>query len=109
VAAEALVKRYARERGFEYVIVRPSTVYGPGNDRMKALIRRVLAQRWLGHGPAGAVAMQPIHAGDLVAMLVLAGNHPQAANDIFNTAGTEVFTYRNLAQRIRRLGGMEDA
>ena len=37
-----------------------------------------------------------------------AGIRLEAANDIFNVAGIEAFTYRSIATMIRRLGGLSD-
>lgn len=106
VAAENLVRKYAEELGFEYVILRPTTCYGVGSKFAEDLIRRVLTGPRAGYGPLAGFIMQLIHVRDLAEAIALTGTHPEATNEIFNLAGTEAFTYRNLATMIRRLGGL---
>jgi nucleoside-diphosphate-sugar epimerase len=52
--------------------------------------------------------MQYIHVQDLAEIVVKAGTHPEATNEIFNVAGVEAPTYRYMATLIRRLAGRDD-
>jgi nucleoside-diphosphate-sugar epimerase len=108
VAAEGLVQRYAQEFGFEYVILRPPTVYGLGSQRTESLVEWVLTEPRAGYHTLVDPYTQLLHVRDLAEVVALAGTHSEAANEIFNVAGMEVVTYRNLVTMIRRLGGVTD-
>jgi nucleoside-diphosphate-sugar epimerase len=108
VAAERLVQRYAKEFGFEYVILRPSIVYGRGRKRTEGLIQWVLTEPRAGYIPVADPYTQLIHVQDLAEVTALAGTHPEAANEIFNVAGMEVMTFRNLVTMILRSAGVTD-
>jgi nucleoside-diphosphate-sugar epimerase len=108
VTAESLVRRYANEFGFDWVILRPSAAYGIGNKRIEALIQWALTDPRADYNPFAGPNMQPIHVRDLADGITQAGNCPEAANEIFNLAGSEVLTYSNLVTMVRRLGGIAD-
>ncbi|HTN42204.1 MAG TPA: NAD(P)-dependent oxidoreductase [Nitrospiria bacterium] len=105
VAAESLVRRYAKDLGFEPVILRPSTCYGVGSPSAEAMVQRALTDPRAGSGPGSQVTMQLIHVRDLAEGIVRAGTLPEAAHEAFNLAGIEVATYRDVVSLIRRLGG----
>jgi hypothetical protein len=52
--------------------------------------------------------VQLVHVRDLAEGIVQAGTRSEAANDIFNVAGIEAFTYRGIAAIVRRLAGFSD-
>jgi UDP-glucose 4-epimerase len=108
VSAESLVQRYAKEFGFEYVILRSSTAYGTGSKRIEHLVERVLTEPQAGYNPFGDLYLQLIHVRDLAEVIVQAGTYSEAANEIFNVAGIEVVTHRNLITMIRRLADVAD-
>ena len=55
IAAESLVQRYAKDCGFEYVILRPAICYGVGSAFAEALVRWALTDPQAGQSPgAGA-------------------------------------------------------
>jgi nucleoside-diphosphate-sugar epimerase len=101
VAAEDLILRFHREHGLAYVILRPSVVYGPGQGFVQELVQQILNRPRLalaGAAPLGA--MHWIHAGDLAEAIMLAGARPNAANNVLNVAGGEVFTVYDLAAAV---------
>jgi nucleoside-diphosphate-sugar epimerase len=108
VAAESLVQRYAKDGGFEYVMLRPTTCYGVGSAFAEALVHRALTDSRAGQSLGAGLTMQLVHVRDLAEVIVQAGTHLDVANDIFNVAGIEAFTYRSMASIIRRLGGLSD-
>jgi nucleoside-diphosphate-sugar epimerase len=108
VAAESLVQRYAKDCGFEYVILRPATCYGVGSAFAEALVRRALTDPRMGQRFGAWRIVQLVHVRDLAEVIVQAGTRSEAANDVFNVAGTEAFTYRGIASIVRRLGGCSD-
>lgn len=101
IDAEDLLRRAGREQGLEYVILRPTSVYGPGvrfaEDLVRlALLRPRLAQL-LG---AGLGTMQWVHVDDLARAMVRAGTRRRAAGRAINVAGAENVTVRSLVEMV---------
>jgi nucleoside-diphosphate-sugar epimerase len=105
VAAESLVRRYARDLGFDYAILRPSTCYGVGSPSAAEMIQRALTDPQMGNGPGAQLSMQLIHVRDLAEGIIRAGTFPEARNEAFNMAGAETATLQDVATLIRRLAG----
>jgi dTDP-L-rhamnose 4-epimerase len=106
IDAEDLVLRFHREHGLEYVILRPTTTYGPGIRYIEQLIRRIL---WF---PRLAVSqgqrlgtMQWVHVRDLAEAIMLAGTQSKAANEAFNVAGGEAITMWDITATVWDLMG----
>ncbi len=86
------------ESGIEFVIVRPSLIFGPG-DRSVNLFR---AFSRTGFCPLlSEVAVQPVHV-DTVARVIVAAVEGEIENRTVEVGGPEVFTYRELLDRIHR-------
>ncbi len=105
VACENLVRRYAKEFNFDFVMLRPTICYGVGSKFAEDLIRWVLNNPNAGLGRQGSRIMQLVHVDDLAEAIVQAGSSPEATNEVFNVAGVESFTVRFMANLIRRLAG----
>jgi nucleoside-diphosphate-sugar epimerase len=105
IEAERLVRLYAERDGFEHVILRPSTCYGPGSERVRELINRVLTDPWAGRDAGGHFPMQLIHVRDLAVAIAEAGRRAEACDDVFNVAGAEGLSFLEVARLIRRLAG----
>jgi nucleoside-diphosphate-sugar epimerase len=104
VAAESLIKRYAREFGFEYTILRCEAPYGVGGSLTETLLRLALIGPGTDNGQGWLQRMvQPIHVRDVAKGLVLAAAHPKGKNEIFNLAGSEVVTFADMVTLIHRL------
>jgi nucleoside-diphosphate-sugar epimerase len=89
--AEDAVKRC----GLEWVILRPSVVYGPGvEEGFAPAARAVLKGRMRLIGSGGNV-IPLVHARDLARAFALAVESPRAAREVFNVAGPEA-TQRQL-------------
>jgi nucleoside-diphosphate-sugar epimerase len=101
VEAEALVKRTHDESGMEYVILRFPIVYGLGAPLVEDYIKTLLGRpRVLTTGAAEAPGMQWVHVADLAEATVLAGTRAEAANQVFNISGADVFSMRNLLEAV---------
>lgn len=72
--------------GMEIVIVRPCSIYGPGDLRMLKMFRLLLARRFffVGHGRPN---FHPVYIDDLVDGMLLAARVPQAAGETFILGG----------------------
>lgn len=95
--AEALVQAWAEERGVEWVILRPTLIYGLGRDKNIAEIARFI--RRFGFFPVfgGAGGLrQPVHAQDVAGACLAALQTPASANCAYNLSGGETLSYRDL-------------
>jgi uncharacterized protein YbjT (DUF2867 family) len=95
--AEARVREWAESRGVEWVILRPTLIYGLGRDKNITEIARFI--RRFGFFPVFGKAnglRQPIHAEDVAGACLAALQTPCAANRAYNISGGETLTYRNM-------------
>lgn len=99
--SEARVREWAQSRGVEWVILRPTLIYGLGRDKNIAEIARFI--RRFGFFPLFGKAnglRQPIHAADVAGACLAALQAPCAANRAYNISGGETLTYRNMVARV---------
>jgi nucleoside-diphosphate-sugar epimerase len=99
--AEAAVQAWAERNQVEWVVLRPTLIYGYGQDKNVAEIIRVI--RRLGFFPLLGKAMglrQPIHAEDVAQAGIAALDAPAAANQAYNLSGGETLPYREMVSRI---------
>ncbi|HQT31334.1 MAG: epimerase [Hydrogenophilales bacterium 17-64-65] len=98
---EARLRTWAESKGVEWVILRPTLIYGRGRDKNIAEIARFVGR--FGFFPLLGKAMglrQPIHAEDVAAACVAALNAPAAANRAYNISGGETLPYREMVRRV---------
>ncbi|MBV5317433.1 MAG: NAD-dependent epimerase/dehydratase family protein [Desulfobulbaceae bacterium] len=99
--AEARVQAWAESRGVEWVILRPTLIYGLGLD--KNIVEMVRIIRRLGFFPLLGRAnglRQPIHAEDVARACLSALQAPSAANQAYNISGSETIPYREMVARV---------
>jgi nucleoside-diphosphate-sugar epimerase len=104
--AEACVQAWAASRGVEWVILRPTLIYGLGRDKNIAEIARFV--RRFGFFPLFGKAnglRQPLHAQDVAGACLAALGSPAAANRTYNLSGVETLAYRDMVARIFRALG----
>ena len=95
--AEECVKK----SGLQWVILRPSEVYGQGEGNS---INRLI--RWIQHYPCvpmiglGKSRLSPVHVDDVVSAMVLSIFDEKLANETIVLAGPEELTYDQLVDRI---------
>lgn len=98
---EARVQAWAEGRGIEWVVLRPTLIYGQGRDKniseMAHFIRRFGFFPLLGSAQG---LRQPIHAEDVAVACVAALQVPGAANRAYNISGGETLTYREMVARV---------
>lgn len=101
IDAEARVQAWAEGRGIEWVVLRPTLIYGQGRDKniseMARFIRRFAFFPLLGSAQG---LRQPIHAEDVAAACVAALQAPGAANRAYNLSGGETLAYREMVARV---------
>ena len=99
--AEDRVVAWAKSRGIEWVILRPTLIYGLGQDKNISEIARFI--RRFGFFPVLGRAQglrQPIHVEDVAAACVSALQATDAANRAYNISGGETLSYREMVIRV---------
>ena len=100
-AGEQALRTWAEARGVEWVILRPTLIYGHGRDKNVTEIIRFV-RRW-GFFPLLGRAdglRQPVHAEDVAAACVSAITVPSVGNRTYNLSGGETLSYREMVCRV---------
>lgn len=99
--AEAQISAWACGHAVQWVILRPTLIYGGGQDKNISEIARII--RRFGFFPVLGRATglrQPIHAADVASACVAALQRPAAANQAYNISGGETLPYCNMVARV---------
>jgi nucleoside-diphosphate-sugar epimerase len=95
VAAEEQVRTLACAAGMEFVILRPTAVYGPRDERLDKLFRSVAKGRFPLFG-RGEGRRHMVFVTDLAEAFLRACMVPEAANQAFIIAGPEAVPLRQM-------------
>ena len=101
IAAETQLQEWAEKNGIEWIILRPTLIYGRGRDKNIAEIARFVHR--FGFFPLLGKAeglRQPIHVEDVAAACLAALKSPKAANRAYNISGGATLPYREMVRRI---------
>ncbi len=107
IEAEDIFVAWAESCGIEWVILRPTLVYGLGIDKNISEIASFI--RRFSFFPVFGLAKglrQPIHAEDVAAACVSAFQAPAAKNRAYNISGGETLTYREMVARVFAVLGL---
>ncbi len=99
--AEEQAQAWAQSRGVEWVVLRPTLIYGLGRDKNVSEIARFI--RRFGFFPLFGKAhglRQPVHAADVAGACVAALQMPGRANRAYNISGGETLPYSDMVVRI---------
>jgi NADH dehydrogenase len=99
------MERAVRESGVEFVILRPSFVFGRDGGILPMLLRQV---RYLPATPVvgdGTRRLQPIWVEDVAQYVAAAVELPGAANRTFELGGPDQVTWNELFERIAKVLG----
>lgn len=103
VRAKAALESAVKASGLEWVIVRPTLTYGPGDILINNLAWALLRLPVYGMPGFGRYRVQPVHVDDLARICVEAADLPPGQT--IDAAGPETFEYRELVSRIRAAVG----
>jgi len=101
VESERRLIAWAEANNIEWVILRPTLVYGGGRDLNVSEIARFIGR--FGFFPllgAGKGLRQPVHAQDVAFACCRALTGKACANRAYNISGGETLTYRDMVSRI---------
>lgn len=98
---EERLRAWAEANQVEWVILRPTLIYGRGRDKNISEIVRFI--RRFGFFPllgAAAGLRQPVHSGDVASACLAALDSPAAVNRAYNLSGGETLSYREMVSRV---------
>lgn len=92
---------WAEASRIEWVILRPTMIYGLGRDRNICEIARFISR--FGFFPLFGAAQglrQPVHVEDVATACIAALQNKQTSNRAYNISGAETLTYREMVARV---------
>jgi nucleoside-diphosphate-sugar epimerase len=101
IDGEKRVRAWATSRGIEWIILRPTLIYGLARDKNIGEIARFI--RRFGFFPLLGKAnglRQPIHALDVATACISALLARNAANQAYNISGGETIAYRDMVTHV---------
>jgi NADH dehydrogenase len=102
--SKAAAEKIVRESGIDHVIFRPSVMFGPGDSFLSQLARmqRILPFMAV---PNADARFQPVYVGDVASAIVKGVQDPLMAGKVYELAGPDIFTLRELIQLAGRCAG----
>lgn len=105
LAGETIV----REFHGDWVILRPGAVYGPGDEHFSVLLKMVRTLPVIPIVGDGSQRIQPIWHEDFAEVIALAVERDDVNGGVYDIAGTDVTTQRDLVDHVRRITNRENA
>lgn len=102
VASEEQVRTLSAAAGMEYVILRPTAVYGPRDERLRKLFSSVAKGRFPLFG-RGEGRRHMVFVTDLADAFLRACTVPEAANQAFIIAGPEAVPLRQMLRTLAQV------
>jgi nucleoside-diphosphate-sugar epimerase len=99
LTAERRVLQFQRDTGLPIAVVRPISLFGPGDQRMLKLFRMIQKGRFVLLGD-GAANFQPAYVDDVVQGFLLCLDRDVAVGEAFIVGGEEYLPLRELVVRI---------
>ncbi len=99
--AEETIMTWSTQHKIEWIILRPTLIYGLGNDKnITEIVRFIVRFNFFPLLGSAQGLRQPIHAQDVSTACILALNTLNIKNRTYNLTGGETLTYREMIQRI---------
>ena len=93
--AEQMVWEFYRKTGLPITVVRPISIFGPGDKRMLKLFKMIQKGRFLKIGPCTAF-FQPAYIDDVIDGFMLCLRHEKAVGEAFIVGGENYLPLENL-------------
>ena len=101
VEAVAAGERLVAEASCGATVLRPSMIYGPGDDgNISRLVRHLRRYRWLPVFGSGRHLQQPVFVGDVIRTIVAALFRPSADRNAYAIAGPEAVPFNELVDLV---------
>ncbi|MGR9088543.1 MAG: NAD(P)H-binding protein, partial [Gammaproteobacteria bacterium] len=99
--SEDLLKTWAESHGIEWIIFRPTLIYGHARDKNITEIARFIVRfRFFPLLGSASGLRQPIHADDVAQSCLTALTSPSLSNRAYTLSGGETLTYKEMVIRI---------
>jgi NADH dehydrogenase len=95
-------EEYIRNSGIDYVILRPSVVFGPDDEFLNmiaGMIKRLPLIPVIGDGN---YELQPIYIDDLVKIMIACLDNEKAVNRMVEIGGPKAYAYKELVSILKR-------
>jgi uncharacterized protein YbjT (DUF2867 family) len=100
------MEQTVRESGLEYVIFRPSFIFGPDGGALQQFTRLARLTPVTPIVGSGRQKLQPIWIDDVAAYFSAAVDKPEATNRTFELGGPDVVTWNEFWSRLKRSRGL---
>lgn len=105
--AEKIVLGYHRQNNIPAVIIRPPTIYGPGqSDIITNFFLQVRKGKFFILG-TGEYLRSLCYIDNLIAGIILTEKNPEAVGEIFYLSDREVYTFREILQALAEVQGID--
>jgi uncharacterized protein YbjT (DUF2867 family) len=99
------MERAVRSSSLDYVILRPSFVFGKDGGVLPTFVRLARFSPVTPVVGDGTTRLQPIWVNDMAEYYVRAVDHPAATGRVFEIGGPEAVTWNEMWQRLKRVLG----
>tara|TARA_A100000171_G_C2140095_1_gene154469 strand:+ start:4869 stop:5753 length:885 start_codon:yes stop_codon:yes gene_type:complete len=101
IEGENNATQWAEDYGVDWTIIRPTLIYGRGNDRNLSEIVRLI-KRWhffpLFGGGRGL--RQPVYVDDVAKACIATLDNDRTINKAYNISGADALTYRQMVEKV---------
>ncbi|HEY8173321.1 MAG TPA: complex I NDUFA9 subunit family protein [Dehalococcoidia bacterium] len=98
-------EQYLRTSGLEWVIVRPTWVFGPGDVSLNRFLGFAKALPFVPMFGSGKQDMQPVFIDDVGRVAADAATKPEAANNLFELGGPEIMSMNDVVKTALEVKG----
>ncbi len=99
--AERRAREFERDHGLPVCIIRPASIYGPGDLRMLKLFQMIRRRRFIMLG-SGNACFHPAYVDDVARGFLLGVTHPAAGGETFIIGSDRYLPLRDLVDTIAR-------
>ncbi len=97
--AELWLNEFAKKHNIDYTIIRPASIYGPGDRRLLKLFKMATKPVFPLLG-SGKCMIHLVHVDDLTNTFIIAATHPKARGETFVCGGVKEIPVADIAKII---------
>lgn len=101
ISAEAALADWAKSNGIQWAVLRPTLIYGHGQDRNLSEIARIIQKTRVFPLLGKAAGLrQPVHVDDVASACLAALERPKSAQSVYVISGAEILPYYEMVNRV---------
>jgi len=104
---ERVALSFAKEGPMEVTVIRPASIYGPGDLRMLKMFRMIAKGRFFLLG-SGEATFHPVYIDDLVQAFMKAGEVDGVNGEVFIGGGPRYLSHNEMSAIIARCAGVRE-